>query len=146
MKKLGILSFMGLILSGSLIFPLGAKAETRTYTLQAKNAGGIVIPVNEGDVVRIQASGRVHTFPGGTVAGCDVWTGPSGLSNCIYISRQPELDGLPFMGLVGTLNGEKIYIGTNKTIRCDSDGELLLFVNDWIHSDNAGSFRVRVTN
>lgn len=142
---LSILGFMGLMLSTSLILPCGAKAETRIYTLEANDAGGIVIPVNEGDVVIIQASGRVHTFPGGTVAGCDVWTGPSGLSNCIYLSQQPELNRLPFMALVGTLNGKKMYIGANQTIRCDSDGELVLFVNDWVHNDNAGSFRVRVT-
>ncbi|MEH2264938.1 hypothetical protein [Nostoc sp.] len=146
LKKFSVFSFVSLISSVSFLFPTDAKAETRTYKLLANNGQGIVIPVSQGDVIKINASGQVHTHPGGTVAGCDIWTQPSGLKNCIYVSQRPELDGLPFMALVGILNGEKIYIGSNKTIQCDSDGELVLLVNDWVYDDNTGSLKVKVKN
>ena len=146
LKKFSVFSLISLISSVSFLFSTDAKAETITYKLSANNGEGLVIPIKQGDVLKINASGRVHTHPGGTIAGCDVWTQPSGLKNCIYVSQRPELDGLPFMALVGILNGEKIYIGSNKTIECDSDGELVLLVNDWIYDDNTGSLKVRVAN
>jgi hypothetical protein len=127
-----------------LLIGISASDACSTYSLSAGDPVGISIDVKSGTVVEVDATGMVHTNPGGDVVGCDLWAGPDGLPACYYVSGVAQIHGLSFMALVGNMDGRWFFVGRHSNIVVEKDTVLRLVVNDWIYSDNAGSFKVTI--
>ena len=115
--------------------------------VSAASATGVVIDLPGAGRYCLDAVGEVHTHPGGTVRGCDAWTGPDGLRECRYHTY-----GHTFMSLFASI-GESCtdarascgqFVGSSATIEVDSAVRLYLKVADTMHSDNHGMFSVSV--
>lgn len=115
--------------------PGGAGVAVRAN--QAWTDAGIV--VRRGERMRFVANGEVMF--GGT-AGQNA--GPAG--NSAMKSASYPVPDLPVGALIGRIgNGQPFAIGTSGTaIEMPAAGRLQLGVNDDVHSDNTGAFRVQV--
>jgi hypothetical protein len=120
--------------------------STEPYVLKANDPRGITISGKEGQTVTIEASGAVHTRPGGTVSNCDEWTDPNGIRNCHYTNKDRIPYNQPFMALLGKFEDEPpFFIGTNYEYNFNNTGSLRLFINDSDYTDNDGDFKIKTT-
>jgi hypothetical protein len=121
--------------------------STKLEVLEANNSRGITIPGKQGQIVTIEAWGRVHTHLGGTVSDCDKWTGPEGIPECHYATSRGFLPyDQPFMALVGKFEGEPDFpVGNMYTYKFKNTGTLQLIINDTNHDGNAGNFQIKIT-
>jgi hypothetical protein len=97
------------------------------------------VTVRRGELMRFVASGEVMF--GGTAGQNAGPGGNSAMKNASY--PVPDLPVGALIGRVG--NGQPFAIGTTATaIEMPAAGRLQLGVNDDVHSDNTGAFRVQV--
>jgi hypothetical protein len=114
-------------------------------SIQALSAGGVqgwrAIPVWNGDIVTIQASGSVcpsELHP-------DDCFGPDGAAGRWTSYNYPEFKDVPHASLVALFPGSAHYVGSSRQLRADQSGQIWLFVNDKDTSNNRGAFQVHVT-
>jgi len=147
-KVIWLICFLG-------IFVLGCSDSSTNsngpdiYTLLATHCEPLVINVEANQTVTIATTDSVITHIDGLVEDCDFWTDANGIPDCHYVDEQPLLHDLPFMALIGYLDGEWFLVGTSFDSTFETAGQIELRVNDWgdcgEDSDNAGQFVISVS-
>lgn len=107
----------------------------------------LVVPVAEGEVVEVRASGKVQPnarkYP-------DRVAGPKGIPTITTKIQfnQPGFRGCPgcdHSALIGQLGGKGFVVGEHKKWTAENAGLLVLAINDLKTADNGGAFDVVVT-
>lgn len=124
------------------------KADVYEYLAIRSHCDPLIIPIKVNDVITINTTGEVITNISGSVSDCDIWTDADGIVDCHYVTEVTELQGLPFMALIGKFNGDYFVVGTSYSYTFTTAGNLELSVNDWggcgDDSDNEGKFVISV--
>jgi hypothetical protein len=100
------------------------------------------IPVLNGDVIRVRASGKVcpSSFHSETCSGPE---GFSQFGDWLTYNR-PEFRDLAHASLVAMVAGRPLFVGTGVEFTVERPGVLLLGVNDKDTGNNSGGFQVTV--
>jgi hypothetical protein len=121
-------------------------SSTHQSTLEATNSKGIAIQGKQGQTVKIEVSGKVHTHPKGIEKDCDKWTGPNGITECQYVENNETPYRKPFMALIGQFkNDPPFVVGEMYEYKFKNTGTLQLNINDYDHTDNKGYFTIETT-
>ena len=104
----------------------------------------VAVPVNEGEVVEVHASGRVQPnakkYP-------DRTAGPNGVATIsakVQYNQPGFRDGHNHAALIGQLGMHAMVIGEHKKFTAETAGFLILAINDLKTADNGGAFQVEV--
>jgi hypothetical protein len=133
----------------SYSFKVPADQQMADLARNAKTSGPgyVVIPVAEGEVVSVTASGKVYPnfkkYP-------DRVAGPDGIPTIKTKIQynQPGFRGCPgcdHAALIGQIGTRGLVIGAKKTFTVENSGLLVLAINDLKVVDNAGGFDVSVS-
>jgi hypothetical protein len=102
------------------------------------------VDVSAGDVIQVEATGTVAAAVGDP----RTYVGPDGSLNPEFVGANRDENGVKvggghaaLIGMVGE-NGKPFLIGASNTIDVDTDGRLLLGVNDGGLDNNDGQFDV----
>jgi hypothetical protein len=130
-------------------FRVPADQQMADLARNAKTSGPgyVVIPVAEGEMVEVSASGKVQPS---AKKHPDRVAGPNGIPTIQTKIQfnQPGFRGCPgcdHAALIGQIGTKGMVIGEHKQFTVDSSGLLVLAINDLKVSDNAGGFDVQVT-
>jgi hypothetical protein len=130
-------------------FRVPADQQMADLARNAKTSGPgyVVIPVAEGEIVEVSASGKVQPS---AVKHPERVAGPNGIPTIQTKIQfnQPGFRGCPgcdHAALIGQIGTTGMVIGAHKKFTVETSGLLLLAINDLKVSDNAGGYDVQVT-
>ncbi len=130
-------------------FRVPADQQMADLARNAKTSGPgyVVIPVAEGEIVEVNASGKVQPS---AIKHPDRVAGPDGIPTIVTKIQfnQPGFRGCPgcdHAALIGQIGMTGMVIGAHKKFTVETSGLLLLAINDLKVSDNAGGYDVQVT-
>ena len=130
-------------------FRVPADQQMADLARNAKTSGPgyVVIPVAEGEIVEVNASGKVQPS---AIKHPDRVAGPDGIPTIQTKIQfnQPGFRGCPgcnHAALIGQIGTTGMVIGSHKKFTVETSGLLLLAINDLKVSDNAGAYDVQVS-
>ena len=121
------------------IADLARMAETKQT-----NGGYVAVPVAEGEIVEVRATGvvqpNVKKYP-------DRKAGPGGIptiSTKVQFNQPGFRDGQNHAALIGQLGNSSFMVGERRKWTAETSGYLILAINDLKTADNGGAFEVEV--
>jgi hypothetical protein len=116
----------------------------RTAETKQTNGGYVAVPVAEGEIVEVRATGvvqpNVKKYP-------DRKAGPDGIatiSTKVQFNQPGFRDGQNHAALIGQLGNTSFMVGARRKWTAETSGYLILAINDLKTADNGGAFDVEV--